>query len=129
VSPAADGIPDDFGSPVNTNGDLELPEVPDVNALLERVRQQQEEIQRIQRGVEAMEVTGASRHNEVQVTVRGNGRVTKVDIDPDALSECDADQLGDVVMEAVNDGLRKVAEACSARFRPFIEAASQTEKF
>lgn len=127
MSPPADGTPESLGAAVDA--DLELPEIPDVNALLERVRKQQEEVQRIQRGVEAMEVTGASRHNEVQVTVRGNGQVTNVTIDPDALSEHDADQLGDIVKEAVNDGLRKVAEASSARFRPFIEAASRVEQF
>jgi nucleoid-associated protein EbfC len=99
----------------------------DVAALLERVRRQQEEIEQIQRGVEAMEVTGGSRRSEVRVTVRGNGRLTNVTIEPGALSDYDADQLGEIVMEAVNDGLRKVAEATSARFRPVIEAASQAE--
>jgi nucleoid-associated protein EbfC len=127
VTPSAEGTPE--GPRTSVNAEFGLPEIPDVNKLLERVRQQQEEIMRIQRGVEAMEVTGASRHNEVQVTVRGNGQVTNVTIDPDALSENDADQLGDIVKEAVNDGLRKVAEASSSRFRPVIEAASQVEQF
>jgi nucleoid-associated protein EbfC len=107
----------------------EMPSIPDVAELMERVRQQQEEVERIQRGVEAMEITGGSRHNDVQVTVRGNGQVTNVDIDPDALGQHDAGELGTIVMEAVNDALRRLAEATSARFRPFIEAASQTEDF
>jgi nucleoid-associated protein EbfC len=102
-----------------------VPEIPDVDQLLERLRQQQEEAQRIQRGVEAMEVTGASRHDDVRVTVRGNGQVTDVTIDPDALRQYRSDELGDVVMEAVNDALLRVAEATTARFRPFIEAASR----
>jgi DNA-binding YbaB/EbfC family protein len=101
------------------------PEVPDVDQLLERVRQQQEEARRIQRGVEAMEVTGGSRRDQVRVTMLGNGQVTDVSIDPDALRQHRADELGGIVMEAVNDALRKVAEATSARFRPFIEAASR----
>jgi nucleoid-associated protein EbfC len=103
----------------------EMPKIPDVAELMERVRQQQEEVERIQRGVEAMEVTGGSRHDEVQVTVRGNGQVTGVTIDPDAVREYDAHELGDVVRDAVNDALRRVAEASSARFRPFIEAVSR----
>lgn len=106
-----------------------VPEVPDLDQVLGRLRQQQEEAQRIQHGVEAMEVTGASRHDEVRVTVRGNGQVTDVTIDPGALRQHRADELGDIVMEAVNDSLRRVAEAASARFRPFIEAASRVGEF
>jgi nucleoid-associated protein EbfC len=127
VIPTADGTPEGVGS--TANAEFGLPAIPDVAALMDRVRQQQEEIQRIQRGVEAMEVIGASRHDEVRITVRGNGQVTNVSIDPDALTENDADQLGGIVMEAINDGLRKVAEASSARFRPVVEAASRVEQF
>jgi nucleoid-associated protein EbfC len=99
----------------------------DVAAVLERARRQSEEIQRIKRGVEAMEVTGSSRHDEVRVTVRGSRQVTEVSIDPDAIGRYDADQLGDIVKEALNDSLRRLAEASAARFRPIIEAASQAE--
>lgn len=99
----------------------------DVTALMERVHRQQEEIQRIQRGIEAMEVTGGSRDDEVRVTVRGNGRITDVTIDQDLLRRCDAHELGEIVKEAVNDGLRRVTEASNARFRPVIEASSRGE--
>lgn len=101
----------------------------DVAALLERVRRQQQEIERIQRSVEASETTGGSRGDEVRVTVRGNGRVTAVTLDPDALRRYDAHELGELVAEAVNDGLRRAAEATSARFQPVIEAASRVEAF
>jgi nucleoid-associated protein EbfC len=123
---------------VSTNPGFGIPEVPetpemlgvpDVAKLMERLHQQQEEVERIQRGVEAMEVTGGSRDEEVRVTVRGNGQVTRVTIDSDALRQHDADEFGDIVMEAVNDALRKAAEARSARFRPVIEAASQPAEF
>jgi nucleoid-associated protein EbfC len=99
----------------------------DVAALLERARRQQEDIQRIQRSVEAIEVTGGSRHDEVQVTVRGSRQVTRVSIEPDAMGQYDADELGEIVKEALNDSFRRAAEASAARFRPFIEAMSQTE--
>jgi nucleoid-associated protein EbfC len=110
---------------VNTGAASGVP--GDLTALMERVRAQQQEIERIQRGVEAMEVTGGSRGDDVLVTVRGNGQVTDVTIDPDALAQYDAHELGEIVMEAVNDGLRRLAEARAARFRPVIEAASQME--
>ncbi|GAA2040985.1 hypothetical protein GCM10009839_49140 [Catenulispora yoronensis] len=95
-----------------------------VEALMERIRGQQADIERIQRELEATEVVGASRDDEIRVTARGNGQVVGVDIHDEALRRNDAHELGELVKEAVNDALRKVAEAGSARFQPVIEAAA-----
>jgi DNA-binding YbaB/EbfC family protein len=100
----------------------------DVAGLLEKVRQQTDQVQRIQRSVEAMRVTGTSRNGEVTVTVQGTGRFTAVDIDPETVRRYDARDLGDIVLEAVNDGLHKLAEASSARFAPVIEAAAHIDR-
>ncbi|MCK2238647.1 MULTISPECIES: YbaB/EbfC family nucleoid-associated protein [unclassified Crossiella] len=104
-------------------------DTPQVDDLLERVRRQQEEIERIQRNVESMLVQGRSQRDEVSVTVQGTGRLTEVTIDPRVLRQGDARALGEFVVEAVNDGLRKVAEASTARFAPVIESASRSENF
>jgi DNA-binding YbaB/EbfC family protein len=102
---------------------------PGVAALMDKVRRQQAEVERIQRGIETMQVTGGSRDDEVRVTVRGNGQLTDVWIDPELPGRVDSYELGDLVKEAVNDGLRRVAEASSARFKPIIEAASNIEGY
>jgi DNA-binding YbaB/EbfC family protein len=94
-----------------------------VNALMERIRDQQSDIERVQRELEVMEIVGASRDDEVRVTVRGNGQVVMVDIDEEAMRRNDAHELGELVKEAVNDGLRRMAEAGSAKFKPMIDAA------
>ncbi|HJP77889.1 MAG TPA: YbaB/EbfC family nucleoid-associated protein [Pseudonocardiaceae bacterium] len=105
------------------------PEVDvDVNGLLEKVRQQADEVARIQRSVEAMQVKGNSRNNEVTVTVTGTGRFTEINIDPETVRRFNARDLGDIVLEAVNDGLRKLGEASTARFKPIIEAAGRIEQ-
>lgn len=101
--------------------------MPDVAGLMEKVRRQQEQVERIQRGVETMEVTATSRGNEVTVKLRGNGRFTEISIDPESVRRYDAQDLGDIVMEAVNEGLRKLAEASSKRFAPVIEAAARLD--
>lgn len=95
----------------------------DIEGLLERVRQQQEDVARIQRGVETMEVKGASRGNEVSVTLRGSGRFTEIAIDAETQRRFSAHELGEIVLEAVNDGLTKLAEATRARFAPIIDSA------
>jgi hypothetical protein len=95
---------------------------------LDKVRQQADEVQRIQRSVEAMQVKGNSRNNEVTVTLTGTGRFTEVNIDPESIRRFNARDLGDIVLEAVNDGLRKLGEASTARFKPIIEAAGRIER-
>ncbi|MFF0148137.1 hypothetical protein ATK36_1494 [Amycolatopsis sulphurea] len=100
---------------------------PDVDDLLAQVRRQTEQVRRIQRSVEAMEVKAASRQNEVTVTLRGDGRFTSVDIDPRAIREYDARTVSEIVLEAVNAGLQKLAEASSAKFATVIEAARTPE--
>ncbi len=97
--------------------------VPDMDELLSQVRKQTEEVQRIQRTVEAMEIKAHSRQNEVTVTLRGDGRFTSIDIDPRAIREFDARNLSEIVLEAVNAGLQKLAETSSAKFAPVIAAA------
>jgi DNA-binding protein YbaB len=105
------------------NGETDV----DVAGLLDRVRKQTDQVQRIQRSVEAMQVKGNSRNNEVTVTLQGTGRFTEVSIDPETVRRYNARDLGDIVLEAVNDGLRKLAEASSARFAPVIEAAAKLQ--
>jgi hypothetical protein len=100
----------------------------DVAGLLDKVRQQADEVQRIQRSVEAMQVKGNSRNNEVTVTVTGTGRFTEINIDPETMRRFNARDLGEIVLEAVNDGLRKLGEASTARFKPIIEAAGRIER-
>ena len=100
----------------------------DVAGLLDQVRQQADEVQRIQRSVEALLVKGNSRNNEVTVTVTGTGKFTEITIDPETIRRYNARDLGDIVLEAVNDGLRKLGEASTARFKPIIEAAGRIER-
>ncbi|UJW36157.1 YbaB/EbfC family nucleoid-associated protein [Saccharothrix sp. AJ9571] len=98
-------------------------QVPDMNALLEEVRAQTEQVQRIQKSVEKMEVKGYSRGNEVVATLRGDGRFTDISIDPETVRRFPARELGEIVLEAVNNGLTKLGEASRAKFAPVIDAA------
>ncbi|MHA3703202.1 YbaB/EbfC family nucleoid-associated protein [Jatrophihabitans sp. YIM 134969] len=104
---------------------MTLPPTPDLDALLEQVRRQQEQVADVQRSVEALEIRGASRGDEVSVTLRGTGQFTDVTFHGDTLRRYGATELGDIVLEAVNDGLVKLAEASRARFAPFVDPAAE----
>ena len=57
-----------------------LPPTPDLDALLEQVRVQQEQVAQAQRSVEALEIRGSSRGDEVSVTLRGTGQFTELTV-------------------------------------------------
>lgn len=99
----------------------------DIPGLLDRVRGQADRIRSIQREVEAIRVTGTSRDGAVTVTVQGNGTLARLQIAPDAVRGQDTRDLGDTVLEAVNDGLRRLAEASAARFAPVLDPAERDD--
>lgn len=103
--------------------DREMDTSPELAEIMERVRAQEEQVGRIQRDVETMQVTGHSRDNEVSATVQGNGRFTEISIDEYAARQYGPYELGPIVLEAVNDALDRMAEETAARYAPVLEMA------
>lgn len=101
--------------------------LPDVEALMAQVQAQQDEVLRIQKSVEQLEIKASSRDDEVRVTLTGAGEFTEISIDQQALRRFDSHQLGEILVEAVNAGTRKLREASAAKFAPLIESASGIE--
>ena len=98
---------------------------PAIEDLLAQVREQQQRIEDIQRSVTTLELTGYAGNGDVTVKLKGDGRFTEVTIDPRVLRRSDADTLGQLVLEAVNDGLAKLAAASAARYAPLLDEAQQ----
>ena len=97
----------------------------EVASALDRVRQQRDEVLRALRTLEDLRITGSSPAAEVRVIMSGHGELVEVTIDPAVFDRGDAAGLGDLVRTAVNDGLRRLAEASRAEFAPVVEAARQ----
>ncbi|MCP2259300.1 hypothetical protein LX15_003001 [Streptoalloteichus tenebrarius] len=100
-------------------------DVMDVEDIMEQVRRQQEELERVERDVRGMEVRGHSRDHEVTATMRGDGRFTDIAIDPDTVRRHDPEEIGAIVLEAVNNAMDRLAEATTASYAPLIEAATR----
>jgi len=91
-----------------------------VEELMAKVQAQQDRVFEIQRSVERLEITGMSGTNgEVTVKLKGTGRFTEVSIDPRVL-RYDADTVGALMVEAINDGLAKLAAATKRKFEPIM---------
>lgn len=95
--------------------------VPDSDALMAQLRQQQQEVAQLQQSIDALVVKGYSRGNEVSATVRGTGKVSEIAIDPALPKRYDAHDLGAIIAEAVNDALGKLAAATNAKFAPLLD--------
>jgi DNA-binding protein YbaB len=84
------------------------------------IERQQKRIEEIERAVMAMEVTGRSRRGEVTAIIMGTGQFTKIKIDPRLAGRLSLEAISALVLEAVNDGMRKLSEATRKRFEPLI---------
>src|SRR5262245_64102423 len=82
---------------------------------------QRARVEQIQQTVERLEVTGRSRNNEVLAKIRGTGQFTQLVIDPRTFQQYNAQSISFLVLEAVNDAQRKVAEASRQTYEPLLE--------
>lgn len=77
--------------------------------LMKQAQQMQENLQRAQEQIAAMEVTGESGAGLVKVTMTGRHDVKRVEIDP-SLMQDDKAMLEDLIAAAVNDAVRRVEQ-------------------
>lgn len=75
--------------------------------LMKQAQKMQEDLQRAQAEIAAVEVTGQSGGGLVSVVMTGRHDVKRVSID-DSLMKDDKEMLEDLIAAAVNDAVRKV---------------------
>ena len=74
--------------------------------LMQQAQKMQENMQRVQQEIAALEVTGSAGGGMVSVTLSGSKECRKVRIDPSVLS--DPEMAEDLVAAAFNDAANKV---------------------
>lgn len=80
-------------------------------AMLKRLQDMQEEMQRTQEEVEASDYTASAGGGAVEATVTGAKVVKDIKISPDVVDPEDVEMLQDMVIAAVNEALRKAEDA------------------
>ena len=83
------------------------PQMPDLSSLMA----QAQEMVSAQQEAADVEFTGQSGGGAVQVTVTGGFEFLAINISPEAVEAGDAEMLGDLVLAAINDGMRQANEA------------------
>ncbi len=75
--------------------------------IMKQAQKMQENMQRVQQELAAMEVTGQAGGSLVSVTMNGRHEVKRVTIDDSLLGE-DRDMLEDLIAAAVNDAVHRI---------------------
>jgi hypothetical protein len=82
--------------------------------LLKQAKEMQARMAKIQEELASKTVQGSAGGGMVQVTVNGQLNVTRVQIESSVINPVEKDMLEDLLLAAVNDGMRKARELASA---------------
>ena len=93
---------------------------PEIEQLLADLNAHQERVFAQQRALEATEFTVSVADGDVLVRLLGTGQLAEVRIDPPAMRRYDAEELGTLIVEAVNSGTARVLQAGRERFAPLL---------
>ncbi len=77
---------------------------------LQQVKVLQEKIARIQADLAARTVEASAGGGMVVATVNGRQEVVSIQVDPQVVDPADVEMLQDLIVAAINDGLRKAQE-------------------
>lgn len=88
-----------------------IPGQPDRGAMMKRIQQMQEDMERVQAEVESSSYSASAGGGAVEVVVNGKHEVQSVTIQPDVVDPEDVEMLQDMIIVAINEAIRKAAEA------------------
>ena len=91
---------------------------PDMSALLAQAQQMQQKLIEAQEQLAVTEVQGQAGGGLVRVTMRGNGEVVSVAIDPKVIDPADPETLQDLVVGAFADATKQVGVLAQTSIGP-----------
>ena len=81
-----------------------------MNKLMKQAKQMQAKMSKVQEELEEKKVEATAGGGAVKVVVNGKQEVLDLEIDPDAVDSEDVEMLEDLILGAVNEGLRKAQD-------------------
>jgi hypothetical protein len=85
-----------------------------MNKLMKQAQQMQARMAKMQEELEEKTVEATAGGGVVKVVVNGKQELLDIKIEPDAVDPEDVEMLEDLILAAVNEGMRKVQEMVSA---------------
>jgi DNA-binding YbaB/EbfC family protein len=94
-----------------------MPEMPDLNAILEAAQNAQAELQKAQDSLDTIEVEGAAGGGLVKIRATAKGRILSVEVDESLLSPSEKTMVEDLIAAAINDAKAKADTAAAAEMQ------------
>lgn len=91
---------------------------PNMAQMMKQAQQMQQQLAAAQAELAETEVTGSAGGGMVRATMNGSGELTGVTIDPQAVDPEDVETLQDLVVAAVRDAHRAVADMAAEKLGP-----------
>ena len=92
-----------------------MPQPPNMQQLLKQAQKMQQDMMAAQEQLKDETVEASAGGGMVTVVVSGDLAVKSIKIDPDAIDPDDPEMLADLVLAAVNEGLRSAQEMAIAK--------------
>jgi DNA-binding YbaB/EbfC family protein len=92
-----------------------MPPQPNMQQLLKQAQKMQEDMLAAQESLKDETVDASAGGGMVTVTVTGDLAITAITIDPQAVDPEDVELLQDMVLAAVNEGLRAAQELAASK--------------
>ena len=87
----------------------------DMGAILKQAQQMQADMAKVQEELKDEVVDASAGGGMVKVKVTGDLSVQSIEIDPDAVDPEDVDMLQDMVLAAVNEGIRAAQQRAESK--------------
>ena len=81
---------------------------------LQQMQAMQRRMEALQAEIEEKEMTTTAGGGAVTVTVNGKKEITKLELKPEIVDPDDIEMLQDLIMVAVNEGIRQIEEMANA---------------
>jgi len=92
-----------------------MPPQPNMQQLLKQAQKMQEDMIAAQEGLKDEKVEASAGGGMVKVVVSGDLEVKSITVDPQAVDPEDVELLQDMVLAAVNEGLRSAQELAASK--------------
>ena len=89
----------------------------DMNNIMKQAQQMQEKLSQVQNELAGKTVTASVGGGMVSVTVNGKNELLSVQIDKEVINPEDQTMLQDLIVSAVNEGIKKAQDLAQAEMR------------
>ena len=89
----------------------------DMQSMLEKAQQMQQEMERVKREIASKKVTEESGGGMVQVTVNGSFEILSIKISKEVVNQNDIEMLEDLILAAVNKAIHSTQDLASEEMK------------